>query len=86
MIPLRYKLVYCQWYDATDIGDGWTSYEDLMEDDTNSTVHQVGYQTKETDEYIILSGSVILGDTQKEDHIGNSTRIPKKMIKQLIEW
>ena len=77
----KYNLVFCRWLDAVDISSGWTEFQEVIKDNTNSIAYQVGYIIKEDNKNLWMAGALIEG---KEDLLSHVTRIPKGMIQEII--
>jgi hypothetical protein len=77
---MKYPLVYCEWEDIQSADAAWGSLDDKLEDmeNTNSVVHQSGFQIEKTSDYVIIVCSYF----DDQDLVGTLTRIPTSNIRK----
>ena len=79
---MKYPMVYCTWEDIQGGTSEWDTIDEKLEDieNTNSLVHQSGFQIEKTEDYVILVCSYFDG----QDLVGTLTRIPMKNIRTYV--
>lgn len=73
------KLVYIEWHDAQDLGQGWKTEEDISSRvQEEFIVKEVGWLYEETEKYIVIASQ----KAWQDELFGHLTRIPKGWIRK----
>jgi hypothetical protein len=73
------KLVQCIWEDAAELDGGPWADRKGAQPSTPTIFHQVGYLYELTHDAVVLTACV------GEDQMGPRTRIPRGMVRSLVE-
>jgi len=83
-----YDLYYIEWEDATESETVWQSEKDAIEwaeSSTRGLVLQVGWIIKETEEYLLIAGSVGAISAEDVQDLGQVFKIPTKWVKKKVK-